>query len=71
MCYVERGARLSFMKIAGWLLSVTGWLLVLLAVILLRTEASRGAFVLAGLAVQVLGLALVFRAQPAPRGGRP
>jgi len=59
------------MKIAGWLLSVTGWLLVLLAVILLRTEASRGAFVLAGLAVQVLGLALVFRAQPAPRGGRP
>jgi len=71
LCYVERGARLSFMKIAGWLLSVTGWLLVLLAVILLRTEASRGAFVLAGLAVQVLGLALVFRAQPAPRGGRP
>lgn len=70
MCYVERGAGSGFMKIAGWLLSVAGWLLVLLAVILLRTEAPRGIFVLAGLGVQVLGLALVFRAHPAPRGGR-
>ena len=59
------------MKIAGFLLMVAGWLLTVLAVLLLRTETPRGVFVLAGFGVQVVGLALVGRAHPLPRGGRP
>ncbi len=59
------------MKIAGFLLMLAGWLLAIMAVILLRTETPRGIFVLAGLGVQVLGLVLVFRAHPLARGGRP
>lgn len=58
------------MKIAGFLLMGAGWLLAILAVILLRTETTRGVFVLVALAVQVLGLVLVFRAHPLARGGR-
>lgn len=58
------------MKIAGFLLMVAGWFLTVLAVILLRTETARGVFLLAALAVQVLGLVLAFRAHPLPRGGR-
>ena len=45
-----------------------GWLLAVLAVVLLRTEASRAAFVLAGIGVQVLAMVLVFRAHGAARG---
>jgi hypothetical protein len=59
------------MKIAGFLLMIAGWFLTILAVILLRTETARGVFVLAGLAVEALGLVLVFRAHPPPRSGRP
>ena len=65
----EREAGFPFMKIAGLLLLPAGWLLALLAVILLRTEASRGAFVLAGMGVQVLAVVLIFRAHRLPRGG--
>jgi hypothetical protein len=50
------------MKIAGFLLLLTGWLLVLAAVVLLAAPASRSAFVLAGVGVEILGLWLVFRA---------
>jgi hypothetical protein len=57
------------MKIAGLLLLVAGWLLTILAVILLRSETSRAAFVLAGMSVQVLAVVLVFRAHRLPRGG--
>lgn len=58
------------MKIAGFLLSISGWLLAIVALVLLRTEASRAVFILAGMAVEVLGLGLVFRAHGLPRGGR-
>lgn len=57
------------MKIAGFLLLLSGWLLVVFAVMLLRTTASRGAFVLAGLGVQGLALVLAFRAHRLPKGG--
>lgn len=49
------------MKIAGFLLLATGWLLVLTAIVLLRSEGARAAFVLAGLATEALGLALAVR----------
>jgi len=50
------------MKIAGFLLLLVGWLLVLAAVVLLAAPASRSGFVLAGIGVEILGLFLVFRA---------
>jgi len=50
------------MKIAGFLLLLSGWLLVLAAVMLLAVPASRLCFVLAVGGVEILGLFLVFRA---------
>jgi hypothetical protein len=61
LCYVSRYG-FYFMKLAGLLLLPAGWLLVLAAVILLPAAvASQGAFVLAGVAVELLGLVLLFR----------
>jgi hypothetical protein len=58
------------MKIAGLLLLIVGWLLVLAAVVLLAAPAPRSGFVLAGAAVEILGLFLAFRAHSAPAGER-
>jgi len=55
------------MKIAGLLLLPAGWLLVIAAVLLLHPSAAEGSFVLTGLAVEVLALALLFRSHLAPR----
>jgi len=49
------------MKLAGFLLLVAGWAIVVAALLLLPSGASRLAFVLAGVAVQVLGLVLAVR----------
>ena len=49
------------MKLAGFLLLLSGWAIVLTAVALLRTALPQAGFVLAGLAVQALGLVLVIR----------
>jgi hypothetical protein len=57
------------MKLAGFFLLVTGWVIVLAAVALLHAAAQAG-FVLAGLAVQVLGLIQVVRSHLIPRGDR-
>ena len=53
------------MKVVGFLLLLAGWCLVLAALEMLRAPAFRAAFVLAGLAVELLGLALVFSASRA------
>ncbi len=58
------------MKIAGFLMLVAGWLLVLAAVVLLPAAAPQAAFALAGVGVEVLALVLVFRAHRARRGGQ-
>lgn len=49
------------MKFVGFLLLVTGWLLVLAAIVLLASPPSRAVFVLAGVAVEGLGVTLVIR----------
>ena len=49
------------MKFVGFLLLVTGWLLVLAAIVLLASPPSRAVFVLAGVAVEGLGLTFVIR----------
>jgi hypothetical protein len=50
------------MKAAGLILLVAGFVLVTSALVLLAPNAPRGAFVLAGIAVQILGLGITFRA---------
>jgi hypothetical protein len=55
------------MKITGVLLLVSGWLLVLCAVAMLA-GGSRNLFILAGLGVEILGLALAVRAHLQDRG---
>ena len=49
------------MKPAGFLLLVAGWAIVVAALLLLPSAAPRVAFVLSGVAVQVLGLVLAVR----------
>lgn len=58
------------LKPAGFLLLTMGWILVLSAIVLLKQEAARGAFAIAGLGVEALGLALVLRSHIAPRPER-
>ena len=50
------------MRLVGFLLLVAGWALVLAALGMLKADASRTAFVLAGVAVELLGLVLLGRA---------
>jgi membrane-bound ClpP family serine protease len=49
-------------RLAGFLLLVSGWVLVAAALLLLTALTPRAAFVLAGVAVEILGFALVARA---------
>lgn len=54
----------------GFLLLLTGWILVLSAIVLLKTDPARSGFVFAGMAVELLGLVLVVRAHIAPKPER-
>lgn len=49
------------MRIAGFLLLVSGWVIAMAALILLHYRASMPAFVLAGIAVQIWGLIFAIR----------
>ena len=49
------------MKLAGLLLLVAGWAIVVFAVALLPSAGVRAGFVLAGVAVELLGLGLAVR----------
>jgi uncharacterized membrane protein YccC len=55
-------------KIFGFLLLLAGWGLVLAALALLTASVPRAAFVLAGLGVEIVGLALVMRAHLISQG---
>ncbi|HVN03987.1 MAG TPA: hypothetical protein VMT86_06185 [Bryobacteraceae bacterium] len=56
------------MKLLGFLLLLAGWIITLAAVALLRTMPQRGAFVMAGTGVEILGVILVLRAHRLPGG---
>lgn len=56
------------MKALGFFLLVSGWIIALAALVLLASPGPRTGFVLAGFAVEVLGLVLVFRRHLAPQG---
>jgi predicted membrane channel-forming protein YqfA (hemolysin III family) len=60
------------MKLAGFLLLVAGWMIVLAAPALLFSTAPRArtVFILAGICVEVLGLVIVGRSHAASRGDR-
>jgi hypothetical protein len=59
------------MKLAGFGLLFSGWLLLVMALGVLPTQTERAAFVLAGLAVEILGLVLAVRAhRESSVGGR-
>lgn len=62
--------RVDGMRIVGFGLLLAGWAIVLTAIVLLASPPSRAVFVLAGIAVQALGLALVMRSHLAPREER-
>ena len=51
----------TLMKAAGLLLLFAGFAIVASTFVLLPENAPRGAFVLAGIAVEILGLVLTFR----------
>jgi hypothetical protein len=57
-------------RLFGFLLLLAGWGIVLTALALLAAEGPRAAFVLAGVGVEIVGLALVVRAHPIRRGVR-
>ena len=58
------------MKIAGFLLLLAGWAIVLTAIVLLKSEAPRTGFMLAGAGVEILGLVAVIRSHLEPRKER-
>ena len=56
------------MRIAGLLLLLAGWFLVLSALVLLRAPWPQALFVLAGVGVEALALVLLFRSHVIPHG---
>ena len=56
------------MKLAGFLLLLSGWGIVVATLPLLPSFPARAAFVLAGMGVELLGLALVARSYLVPKG---
>ena len=52
------------MKLAGFLLLLAGWAIVVTAVVLLAPADAKTIFVLAGVGVEVIGLTLVIRSNP-------
>ena len=55
------------MRLAGFLLLLAGWSIVLTAVVLLASALPRAGFVLAGIGVEVLGVVLVARSHLVPK----
>ena len=55
------------MKFVGFLLLLAGWFLALAAIVLFASPPLRVAFVLAGIAVEALGLIFAFRSHLIPR----
>jgi len=55
------------LKTGGIFFLLSGWWIVLAAVALLRSPAGIGAFLTAGLALEIAGLGILVRAHMAPR----
>jgi hypothetical protein len=55
------------MRVAGFLMLLAGWFLMLAAIVLFAAAPLRIAFVLTGMAVEILGLTFAFRSHLIPR----
>ena len=55
------------MKVVGFLMLPAGWFLSLAAIVLFAAQPMRAAFVFVGIAVEAVGLVLVFRSHSIPR----
>ena len=58
------------MRLLGFFLLLAGWLLVLAAIVLMHATGFLGAFMLAGVGVECLGLFNIVRSHLAHRGHR-
>jgi hypothetical protein len=58
------------MKLAGLLLLLAGWAIVLASLVVLTSGIVQNCFIVAGVGVEVIGLVLVIRAHPVLRGER-
>ena len=59
------------MKLAGFLVLVTGWIIVAAALALLKPGPAQTGFIVAGIGVEIEGLILVVRSHPTrPEPGR-
>jgi hypothetical protein len=58
------------MKLAGFFLLFAGWSILVVAIAILPSQATRAIFVVAGLLVEILGLILVARFHRQPTGDR-
>ena len=56
------------MRFTGYLLLLSGWIIVLAVAVLRKASPQQAAFVLAGMGVEALGLVLVARAHLISRG---
>jgi hypothetical protein len=56
------------MKLAGFLLLLSGWIIAISTLPLLPSSPTRAAFVLAGMGVELIGLSLVVHSQQVPKG---
>jgi hypothetical protein len=52
----------ALLKLIGTLLLLSGWFLVLAALVMLRTFAQRASFIVAGMGIEILGLVLLMQA---------
>jgi len=57
------------MRVAGFLLLPAGWLIGAAAVVLLKSATPQASFIVAGLAVQFLGIVLAAKTYVSHRGG--
>lgn len=58
------------MRLFGFLLLLAGWGIVVAAIAMLADDAPRIAFVLSGIGVEIVGLAIVIRAHRVRRSAR-
>jgi hypothetical protein len=62
--------RITAMRFTGFLLLVAGWGIDLAALAMLKSGSPQNSFVLAGTAVEMLGLTLAARSYIIPRGDK-
>ena len=57
------------MKLAGFALLLSGWIIIVSALAMLAEQRERAFFIVAGVLVEMLGLGLALRSHRMPAGG--